>query len=284
MAYISSAPKFLASSLLTVAVMVAGAVSPVAADTSYVVQPGDTLSVIAKKNGVSTADLAAANAISNYHLIRVGQTLAVPSPTPSTYTVVGGDTVSGIARVFGVPSKDIIALNGISDPSRIKVGQQLQIPGGRTPRPVTDRYRVLPSRIVANPQRLALVPSFEHWAQHYGVPTDLLMAICYQESGWQSAIVSSKGAVGVGQLLPPTAQWVARDLIGRPELDIYDPDNNIRVSARFLRWLIGFHGGEPLAIAGYYQGPTSVTTKGLFPQTEAYVASVQGGRWRFQSS
>lgn len=293
MAYNPSARRLLANAALAVAMVASVALvsaDPAAADTDYVVQPGDTLSLIAKKHGVSTRDLAAANAITNYHLIRVGQTITVPSAT-QTYTVVSGDTLSAIAKRFGIPSRELIALNGLANPHRLKVGQKLLVPAGRapagpaaTPVAAAARYRSLPGRITANPERLALVPSFERWSTHYGVPTDLLMAICYQESGWQSAIVSYKGAVGIGQLLPPTAVWVSNDLIGISGLELTNPDDNIRISARFLRWLIGYHGSESLAIAGYYQGPTSVATRGLYPQTEAYVAAVEGGRWRFQPS
>jgi LysM repeat protein len=290
-AHIRSAPKVLAALFLAAAVALSVLVvspRPAGADT-YVVQPGDTLSLIARKHGVSTGDLAAANAITNHHLIRVGQALTVPSLT-QTYTVVSGDTVSGIAKRFGVASRDILALNALPDPHRIRVGQKLQIPTGTGGGPAgptvssTERYRALPNRIRSNPDRLALVPVFERWANHYGVPADLLMAICYQESGWQSSVVSNKDAVGIGQLLPGTAAWLANDLIQIPGLDVYNPDDNIRMSARFLRWLIRYHGSESLAIAGYYQGPTSVGLRGPYPQTQVYVAAVEGGRWRFQPS
>ncbi len=290
MAYIPTASRILgaaAFSLSLAMTAVVGSAAPAAADGDYVVQPGDTLSVIAKRNGVSTRDLAAANSITDYQLIRVGQKLTVPSST-SQYTVKSGDTLSGIAKKTGVRSADLMALNNLSDPHLIRVGQKLQVPSGKVAAapaaPSTRRYPSLPARIVNNSDRLGLVGSFEKWSAKYGVPTDLLMAVCYQESGWQAGIVSNKGAVGVGQLLPPTASWVARDLIGQPGLDLNNPDDNIRVSARFLRWLLGYHGDENLAIAGYYQGPTSVATRGVFPETEAYVDAVQGGRWRFQSS
>lgn len=290
MAYIPTASRILGVAALSLSMAittVVGSAGPAAADGDYVVQPGDTLSVIAKRNGVSTRDLAAANSITDYQLIRVGQKLTVPSST-SQYTVRSGDTLSGIAKRMGVRSADLMALNNLSDPHRIRIGQKLQVPSGKTvvapAAPSTRRYPSLPARIVNNPDRLGLVGSFEKWSAKYGVPTDLLMAVCYQESGWQAGIVSNKGAVGVGQLLPPTASWVARDLIGQPGLDLNNPDDNIRVSARFLRWLLGYHGDENLAIAGYYQGPTSVTTRGVFAETEAYVEAVQGGRWRFQSS
>jgi len=290
MAYIPTASRILgaaAVSLSMVITSVVGSAAPAGADVDYVVQPGDTLSVIAKRNGVSTRDLAAANSITNYQLIKVGQKLKVPSST-SQYTVRSGDTLSGIAKRMGVRSADLMALNSLSDPHRIRIGQKLVVPSGKAPSapaaPSTRRYPSLPARIVNNPDRLGLVGSFETWSAKYGVPTDLLMAICYQESGWQAGIVSNKGAVGVGQLLPPTASWVARDLIGVQGLDVNNPDDNIRLSARFLRWLLGYHGDENLAIAGYYQGPTSVANRGLYADTEAYVEAVQAGRWRFRSS
>ncbi|MDH4075637.1 MAG: LysM peptidoglycan-binding domain-containing protein [Acidimicrobiia bacterium] len=287
MAYIPTASRILGAAAFSLSVAmtaVVGSAAPALADADYVVQPGDTLSVIAKRSGLSTRDLAAANSITNYQLIRVGQKLTVPSST-TQYTVRSGDTLSGIAKRMGVRSADLIALNNLSDPHRIRIGQKLQVPSSKAPAaPSTRRYPSLPARIVNNPDRLALVGSFEKWSATYGVPTDLLMAVCYQESGWQAGIVSNKGAVGVGQLLPPTAAWVARDLIGQPGLDLNNPDDNIRVSARFLRWLLGYHGDENLAIAGYYQGPTSVANRGLFPETEAYVEAVQAGRWRFRSS
>jgi LysM repeat protein len=266
----------------TVTVMVV----PADAATSYVVQPGDTLSEIAVEHGVSTAELAAANGITDHHLIRTGQVLTVPTPDPVLYTVQPGDTLSEIARDFGVPAAEIMALNGITDPHRIRIGTVLSLPasGGGSVADVAARYPSLPDRIVANPDRLALISSFERWSAHYGVPADLLMAIAYQESGWQTSVVSNKGAIGVGQLLPGTATWIARDLIGIPELDPNVPDDNIRMSARFLAWLIGYLDGEQMAVAGYYQGPTSVTVFGLYGETERYVANVEVARARFRRS
>jgi soluble lytic murein transglycosylase-like protein len=47
---------------------------------SYVVQPGDSLSVVAKRFSMSTKDLAAANQIKNIHRVRIGATLTIPVP------------------------------------------------------------------------------------------------------------------------------------------------------------------------------------------------------------
>ncbi|MEL7209401.1 MAG: LysM peptidoglycan-binding domain-containing protein [Actinomycetota bacterium] len=263
-------------------------VNPVSADTTHIVEPGDTLSVIARDYGVSSAELAAANGIADIHLIRVGQALRVPRAEPVVHVVVAGDTISHLARNYGVPAAEIVRLNGLVDPNRIRIGQQLQLPAnadeGSSLASLAARYPNLPRSISDNPERLALVSSFERWGAHYGVAPDLLMAVAYQESGWQAGVISNKGAIGVGQILPGTATWIANDLIGEPGLDAYDPDDNIRMSARFILWLQGFHGDEATALAGYYQGPTSVRARGNFPQTDVYVASVMAGRVRFQRS
>lgn len=277
----------LVAGLVTVAGLLMPA-SPAAAHTTYVVQAGDTLSGIAQRHGISTAELAAENGITNLDLIWIGQTLSVPTAEPTYYTVQAGDSLSQIAVANGMSTADLAALNGITDPNLIRVGQQIQLPAEAVAAPtssidsVADRYPSLPERITANPDRLALIPSFERWAAHYGVPADLVMAVAYQESGWQASVVSSAGAIGIGQLMPTTAEWVAEDLIGIPGLDPYDPDDNIRMSTRFLLWLIGYLGSESAAIAGYYQGPTSLTIKGIYAETQAYAANVEGIRWRFR--
>ncbi len=260
-------------------------VGPASAE-EYVVQPGDSLSVIARDHGVSTDELAAANAISDLHLIRVGQTLRIPRAEPVTYVVQPGDSLGLIALQAGVSPQAIIDQNGITDANLIRVGQVLEIPDGGTIIEAVDPaagYNSLPSRLTANPERLELIPLFEQWADHYSVPRDLLMAMAYRESGWQNDVVSSKGAVGIGQLMPTTSAWLANDLI-KADLDPRVPSDNIRMSARMLQWLIGFMGGETQAVAAYYQGPGSVNARGFYDDTQEYVDNVNQIRSLFVKS
>ncbi|MEP7357265.1 MAG: LysM domain-containing protein, partial [Anaerolineales bacterium] len=133
---------------LLVLALLAPAAGPASADTTYIVQRGDTLFSIAVRFGVTVSALSAANGIANPNLIFVGQALTIPGPggggnpppppppPPSgggTYTVRPGDTLNLIAQRFGVSVGSLIAANGIANPNLIFVGQVLTIPGSGSP-------------------------------------------------------------------------------------------------------------------------------------------------------
>jgi len=111
------------------------------------------------------------------------------------------------------------------------------------------------------------------YAQHYAVPVNLVRSIIQQESGWQPCAVSSKGAVGLMQLMPQTA-W---KLGVRNRCDIRE---NISGGVRYLAWLIAkFRGDLRLATAAYYAGEQVIERHGLGyrnPDVVAYVYSVRG--------
>jgi LysM repeat protein len=127
--------------------------------TSYVIQPGDTLASISRRFGVSVAAIATANNIVNPNLIYAGQTLVIPTeetstgtggpatqpPTPvpttssspptaeTTYVIKSGDTLSRIAVSHGVSVATLVQVNGITNPNLIYAGQVLSIPGAAGP-------------------------------------------------------------------------------------------------------------------------------------------------------
>ena len=132
----------------------------------------------------------------------------------------------------------------------------------------------LPS-FVTGPARRSLAPAFERAAAESHVPAPLVMALAWRESEWGESLVSPAGAVGIGQLLPATSVYVARDLLHDPRLDPHRASDNIRLTARYLRQLIDELGGnERLGVGAYLQGSTSVHAQGLTPETEAYVQDI----------
>jgi len=119
-----------------------------------------------------------------------------------------------------------------------------------------------------------LIPAFQRWAVVYGLDPGLLMSLAWLESGWQNGVVSPAGAIGIGQLLPDTVHFLITQVMHRP-LDPADPGSNIRMSARYLKWLIDQTGGDvPKALAAYYQGLRSVNERGLLPESSVYASTV----------
>ena len=109
--------------------------SSVSRTNTVTVQNGDTLGEIAGRNNVSTADLRAANGLSN-DSIRIGQVLKLPTkkiaaakPTASTNTVTvqSGDTLGEIAKRNNTSIQALQAVNNLSG-NAIGVGQVLKLP------------------------------------------------------------------------------------------------------------------------------------------------------------
>lgn len=94
----------------------------------HTVQRGETLSAVATKNGVSTADLMRWNGLSNANHIEAGQKLKVYTPNSAwtTHTVRSGETLSQIASRYGCTVAELQSWNRISG-TRINAGQKLKI-------------------------------------------------------------------------------------------------------------------------------------------------------------
>ncbi len=120
--------------------------------TTYVVEPGDTLSDIAQQFDVRLRDLQRYNELANPDRLRVGLELKIPPgpDVPLRYTVRPGDSLSSIAQGHGVTTQTLVDLNELADPDRLSVGQILLIPGSARARPALapalqrelDRIRV----------------------------------------------------------------------------------------------------------------------------------------------
>ncbi len=114
--------------------------------------------------------------------------------------------------------------------------------------------------------RIAYPPAFrgdvQRWAPSAGVPVDLLQALMREESALDPRAVSPVGAIGLTQLMLPTAREVARQLkIRRPSrTDLMNGPLNIRIGARYLGQLLRrFDGRVALAVAAYNAGGGAVS-------------------------
>ncbi|WP_246014609.1 lytic transglycosylase domain-containing protein [Geomonas oryzae] len=114
-------------------------------------------------------------------------------------------------------------------------------------------------------------PIINSCSREYGVDSSLIKAVIHAESGYNPTAVSSKGAQGLMQLMPKTAQ-------GLKVADSFNPQDNIRGGVRYLRFLLDtFKGNESLAVAAYNCGLNNVAKYGgipPYPETQTYVAKV----------
>ncbi len=115
----------------------------------YRIEPGDTLSRIARRFGANVDTLVALNGIADPHWIYAGDILLVPGQggwagPAFDYTVVRGDTLYEIAKRYGTTVKALASLNGIDNPNFIRAGQTLLIkPGQSGPPAPVNHYLVV---------------------------------------------------------------------------------------------------------------------------------------------
>jgi soluble lytic murein transglycosylase-like protein len=91
-------------------------------------------------------------------------------------------------------------------------------------------------------------------ARTYGLPPALLFGLVREESGFDPAIESHAGAVGLGQIMPSTGRDIV-ERMGRPSGDLKDPAFNLNLSAWYLRWLMDYLGDPMAALLSYNGGP-----------------------------
>ncbi len=109
----------------------------------------------------------------------------------------------------------------------------------------------------------------EQYANENEIDPLLVWALIDTESSWRSKVVSSKGAQGLMQLMPPTAKELAVS-------DPFDPEQNIRGGTQYLRFLIEMFEDEDTALAAYYVGPGRVERyNGIPPAGRTYVKKVR---------
>jgi len=121
-------------------------------------------------------------------------------------------------------------------------------------------------------RRRELAPLIHRVAQAHSLPVGLLHALIEVESGFNARARSPKGAIGLMQVMPATAARYG-------SYDLYSPEQNLEVGARYLRDLLKmFDGNVKLAVAAYNAGEGAVIRHGRrippYAETVRYVPMV----------
>ena len=142
-----------------------------------------------------------------------------------------------------------------------------------------------PTRLLAffdvSPSYKAVKHLLKDASHTHGIDYELLQALIATESGFDTFAVSPKGAVGLMQLMPPTAEryGVKADKKTPIEKKLTDPKTNIKAGTSYLRDLIKMFPGQlELAVAAYNAGEGAVQRAGNkipnYPETKNYVKTV----------
>src|SRR5690606_19816270 len=132
----------------------------------------------------------------------------------------------------------------------------------------STRYRI-PAGLAASIHDIALAEGLDPW---------LAFQLVRVESGFSPTAVSPKGAVGLTQIMPSTAEALAP---GISHDALFEPETNLRLGFRYLRYLIERYGGDlRLALLAYNRGPGTVDairSAGGDP-SNGYAEAVMGNR------
>jgi len=286
---------------------------PTSRPVVHVVRTGDTVSAIAARYRLTEGIVLGANRLRAADLIRPGQKLVLPGArrrparpvgTTSAHVVRRGETVTAIARRYGVSVNAVLAVNHLQSRTMIYPGRRLLVPVPATGSTVHRRGRAgadapssflgrtYPDAVVraAAANRAALGRTqptdraqvrdlIRRIAHRYRVDPALALAVASMESGFDQRQVSPANAIGVMQVLPSSGAW-AGEVIDR-RLDLLVTEDNVTAGVVLLA-ILTRQRDEQTALAGYYQGLSSVHRHGMFADTRRYVATVRTLKLRFR--
>ena len=182
----------------------------------------------------------------------------LPKPSLATiYTYVDGDGVVHFTNVPTDPQYEPVVRQQRPKLSAYTNNSRVLIPGTTADwDPDPDYYNEM----------------IHEAANRYHVDPRLIKSVIRAESNFNYLAVSRKGALGLMQLMPATADDMQ-------VFDPFDPKDNINGGTRYLRKMLGlFNGNIRLALAAYNAGPNKVIELGRVPkfkETVNYIRKVQ---------
>ncbi|GCE24826.1 hypothetical protein KDA_03100 [Dictyobacter alpinus] len=198
------------------------------------------------------------------------------------HRVTNGDTLNGIAHAYRSSVATLARTNNIRNINLIFTGQNLCIPSkarwaasGVRPNGRVTWYAYGALEWSNRQQARSLLCDA---AARYGLPANLMLAIAWQESGWNQHVIARDGGIGLMQIMPYTAQGLNRQVNGH--YDPYKLQDNIELGAIYLHSLWhGFHGNKTKIISAYNEGGWNVKHRGIF--NWRYVNSVHALMQRY---
>lgn len=150
-------------------------------------------------------------------------------------------------------------------------GSTMRLPSGAS----SDPLGISAGKMASPPDRLDRI--VRDAAERHKVDPALVQAVISTESGWNPRAVSSKGAVGLMQLIPQTARRFGGG-------NLFDPAQNVEAGTTYLRSLLDRYNGDlTKSLAAYNAGEHAVDNSGGMPpywETQKYVRKVTDAYFR----
>ncbi len=129
---------------------------------TYTVKPGETLSEIADRYGVSVQRLMQLNGLKDADLVVAGQRLVVPGAAAASrpgavnrnareHVVQPGETLYEISARYGVPISRLVSLNGLKEPDQLRAGSRLKLRDASSPARAAAAQPAPPRPVAAKP-------------------------------------------------------------------------------------------------------------------------------------
>lgn len=125
------------------------------------------------------------------------------------------------------------------------------------------------------------------YSEEYSIDKHFVCTVIFTESGFNELAVSSRGAIGLMQIMPDTGAWAAQ-IIGIESFEVqmlYEPTVNIRIGCWYLNYLTEMFDGDAVKVmAAYNAGPSRVAEwvdddgvlrEIAFEETENYIIKIK---------
>lgn len=222
---------------------------------------------------IAKAAVAAFAPLSVALLVALSTALFAPAAHAELYGYVDDDGVAHFADSRIDDRYTLFLRNGPA--GAVRPGRATA--GGTSDLRTSKLYRA----VVDHPRVATVEPMIRQIAQAHSVDPALVKAVMAVESGFNADAVSSKGAIGLMQVIPDTGArfGVSADARRSIEQKLADPRTNIGAGVRYLSWLmLQFPGNLELVLAAYNAGEGAVQRYNNqippFPETRQYVSTV----------